>query len=72
MGKLHLDQDDIKRLGGVFADQLRIEDGALTFTLKDTEFALSELNTSGHVEQKGIRFQINARYQRGELNVDFE
>ena len=72
MGKLHVDKDDISRLAELLKKDVEIADNNLIVDLGGPKLSLTNLNTTGFFEQNGIRFQINARFESGALNVDFE
>ena len=70
MGKLHLEQDDITRLAELLKKDITITDDALIVDLGGPKLSLTKLTTEGHFEQNGIRFDISARFNGGELDVD--
>ena len=72
MGKLRLENEDITNLAEIFKKEIKASDDALIVDLGGSTLSLTNLTTSGFFEQNGVRFQINARFSSGALDVDFD
>ena len=48
---------------------LELMEGECILCINETKYILDHLNTSGHIEIRGVRFKVNAAYADMQLSI---
>ena len=75
MGKLTLDQKDLQKLVKSFLKpdvDLAVNKNEITFQQKDLKVVVSQLGVCASIDKANQSYEVTAKYEQGDLKVDFE
>ena len=72
MGKLHVESTDLGALEKLTSGKVTVKDGQIQVDMGGAAIVLDGLQTSGHFDQNGVRFDVGIRIADGNLEVDFQ